>query len=524
MPVVQQVLENVLRLNWSQYGQGLSGAERRTGQFFDRLEARQRHAQRRSAFGGGGGNLGQVEGVSANLERIAGASRLMGVAATAGAAGMGALLGKAAGFEQIEVGFRTMLGSAEAATAKLAELREFAAKTPFNFGDLARGSQMLLGAGASAGELIPILNALGTANAAAGKGQESLNRAILATSQIITQGTLQGDELRQLSEAGVPLNDVLKELNVSYKDVGRSGITAKQFTEALIKVMSQGRFANALANQSKTLAGSWSNLQDAGDQLATSLGTGLVPVATGTVKAITGMVDAANKLPEPVKNTAGVVGGVLVLGAAAAWAGLKALEIQNVRLMNSMLKTTLAAGAQGNAMAGMGAKAGAGAAMQAAGGGRGRGLGRVAGAAIGVGAFLGVEALAGQEGGWLNPDWSKNDGMAGAGNALKLQGKRAAEGGALGFMAGGPQGALLGVAIGTLAAAVENIGRGTGLIKPGAEKPAEKSPEVQVLEAQLAELKKQTGILDRNQKGAVSTSDVPLYRQLAARQVRVFGN
>ncbi|HMZ80121.1 MAG TPA: hypothetical protein PLL06_10510, partial [Acidobacteriota bacterium] len=59
--------------------------------------------------------------------------------------------------ERARIGFTTMLGSADKANAKIAELQKFAETTPFEFKGLVQNSQLLLGFGFRAEELIPTL-------------------------------------------------------------------------------------------------------------------------------------------------------------------------------------------------------------------------------------------------------------------------------------------------------------------------------------------------------------------------------
>src|SRR5262245_35371874 len=85
---------------------------------------------------------GQVRGFSAGLQ--AQFSGLQGVAVGLGASVLGlgsAAVQAAADYESLNIAFTAMMGSAEAAKAHIEDLTNLAAKTPFQFGDLARASQ-----------------------------------------------------------------------------------------------------------------------------------------------------------------------------------------------------------------------------------------------------------------------------------------------------------------------------------------------------------------------------------------------
>lgn len=161
-----------------------------------------------------------VEGSNRRLALFGGVAA---VAAGGITAGIVTAVNAAGRMERIETGFRTVLGSAEAARAKIEELQKFAVVTPFNFEDLARGSQALLGVGTDANQIIPIMRALGNAVAATGGSTDEFNRAVYAVKQIISGGRLMGPELRQLSEAGLPLTEVMAELGVTFANVGERG-------------------------------------------------------------------------------------------------------------------------------------------------------------------------------------------------------------------------------------------------------------------------------------------------------------
>ena len=105
----------------------------------------------------------------------------IGFAATAASmigAGVGAL--KLAGdFEQTQIAFTTMLGSADAAEKKLTELADFAKKTPFTLTGVERSARQLLAVGFKAEDLVPTLNSVGDVAAGLGLGEEGLQRLIL---------------------------------------------------------------------------------------------------------------------------------------------------------------------------------------------------------------------------------------------------------------------------------------------------------------------------------------------------------
>ena len=99
-----------------------------------------------------------------------------------------------------------MLGDANKAKTLLADLSNFAKKTPFELTGIRDSAKQLLAMGVSAEEMIPTLKALGDVSAGL---SVPLERLALNYGQVLTQGKLTGKELRDFTTAGVPLLDEL---------------------------------------------------------------------------------------------------------------------------------------------------------------------------------------------------------------------------------------------------------------------------------------------------------------------------
>lgn len=157
---------------------------------------------------------------------------IVGAAAFAGlTAAAYSFIKAGAEFEQTQIAFTTMLGSAEKAQKTLADLADFAAKTPFELPQLEQASKQLLAYGIESEKLIPTLKNLG--DIAAGVGMDKLPQMILAFGQVKAATKLTGAELRQFTEAGVPVLDALvqhfNETGKAAKTVtNAAGLTTKQ--------------------------------------------------------------------------------------------------------------------------------------------------------------------------------------------------------------------------------------------------------------------------------------------------------
>lgn len=253
------------------------------------------------------GNLAKGMGSFA----IKGGGALLTVAGAAGALG----LKTAAGFEQAHVGFTTMLGSGKKADAFIQDMAKFAAQTPFAFPDLVQASQRMLAMGFAAKDVKPTLTAVGDAVAAMGGGKEQIDQVTMALGQMQAKGKVAGDEVLQLTEAGIP---VLKILAAQYhvstgkmqEMITKGKVLSSDAIPKLVAGMEHGTkatkaFGGMMAAQSKTLVGQWSNLQDTVTTGLAHVVEPFIPMIKEAASALTGfMANGLTKLATYTKNVA----------------------------------------------------------------------------------------------------------------------------------------------------------------------------------------------------------------------------
>ncbi|WP_337563695.1 tape measure protein [Megasphaera sp.] len=200
---------------------------------------------------------------------------IAGVAASLGALGVKAV--QAAGnFQQVQAAMTNMLGSAERAKNLLGQLQDFAAKTPFEFNDVAAASQKFLAFGFTAEQIIPTLKAVGDAAAGVGLGKEGIDRITLALGQMAAKSKVQSDEMLQLTEAGIPAWQMLADkIGTSVPQamdmVSKGAVDAQTGLQALVGGMEE-KFGGMMAQQSQTITGTWSNMMDGLSQSAIAVG------------------------------------------------------------------------------------------------------------------------------------------------------------------------------------------------------------------------------------------------------------
>lgn len=257
----------------------------------------------------------------------------------------------AADIEQAHVAFEVFLGDANQAKKVMEDLIDFAVKTPFRFKGLMETSNMLMAMGESGATLVDTLRILGTVSRGR---QDLLSRVALAYGQIMTAGKLRGQELRQLTEAGVGIIPELSKLTgIPEKDlasrVSDYNIPAAVVRQALVNMTSEGgRFFGLLERIAQTLRGIFSNLIDSVYVLSSSFGSQIVRVLN-LGEAIKKLIAFLNKLNEQFldlddsqkKLILGVTALLFVLGPLmvflSTWIKLGTFVISTIRLMSASI-------------------------------------------------------------------------------------------------------------------------------------------------------------------------------------------
>lgn len=238
-------------------------------------------------------NLGSTvkSGVSGITKTIS------GISAAIGGISLGTIVKYNAQMEQYQTSFTTMLGSASKAQSMIANLKDFADKTPFEMSDLSKGAQTLLAFGTSANEIMPDLKMLGDIS----QGDKAkFDGLTLAFAQISSAGKLSGQDLLQCINVGFnPLSEISKKTGESMGDLRKrmeaGGISAQEVAEAFKSATSEGgQFYGAMEAQSKTFNGQLSTLKDnvmtfLGDVsqgMQDTLKNDLLPTASGWVSQL----------------------------------------------------------------------------------------------------------------------------------------------------------------------------------------------------------------------------------------------
>lgn len=168
-------------------------------------------------------------------------------------------------YQQLEVAFATMLGSKAKADALMDRVVETAAKTPFDLQGVASGAKQLLAYGVASEDVTNRLVQLG--NIAAGLSIP-LNDIVYLYGTTMVQGRLFTQDVRQFMGRGIPLvKELSKELGKTEEEINAMVTAGKIGFPEVQKVLdnltnSGGMFYNLMEEQSKTISGKISNLED----------------------------------------------------------------------------------------------------------------------------------------------------------------------------------------------------------------------------------------------------------------------
>ena len=159
--------------------------------------------------------------------------------------------------EYADMIYTNMFGSAELASEFINVLKDFAAITPFSFGEAEAASKRLLAYGIQYKNVMYVMQGVMAASTVQNNPAiiEPISRAL---GQIYTKGRLMNEELRQLAEAGIPVYEILREklglTSEQIANIGDEAIPASQAINALVDGINE-RFGSALAQSSETTTG-----------------------------------------------------------------------------------------------------------------------------------------------------------------------------------------------------------------------------------------------------------------------------
>ena len=275
---------------------------------------------------------GEVDGLSNSFKR---ASELAaGIFAVNGIQDFVSRLYSVRGeFQQLEISFRTMLGSGEQANELISQLAQTAASTPFDLQGIASSAKNMLAYGFAADQVNDTIVRLG--NVAAGLSQP-LGDIVYLYGTLKASGRVTNIDIRQFANRGIPIYEELaKVLGKSVSEINNlvsAGKVGFPDIEQAFQNMTNkgGKFYNLMEEQSKSLTGQISNLQDNIDMMFNELGKSSEGVLSSGIKAVSYLVENYEKV------------GKVIAGLIATYGVYRAAVITNIALTQGWAAATKA--------------------------------------------------------------------------------------------------------------------------------------------------------------------------------------
>lgn len=199
-------------------------------------------------------------------------------------------------FERQEVALRALMQSASQAREVMGQLQQMALKSPFSVSDIVSFSKQLSAFSIGNNELVDTTKRL--ADLSAGLGVD-MSRLILAYGQVKAATVLRGQELRQFTEAGVPMVQALADQFTKlegrvvtaadvFDRISKKAVSFEMVKQVLDSMTSEGgRFYDHQAKMVETLYGKMERLGDAYKVMMNQLGSSHDALLKAPIDAIT---------------------------------------------------------------------------------------------------------------------------------------------------------------------------------------------------------------------------------------------
>lgn len=226
--------------------------------------------------------------------------------------------------QSLEAAFTTMLGTREAAQTLLQQSVEFAATTPFDLQQVAKGAKQLLAFGTAQENVLDDMRMLG--DVAAGL-TIPIGDLIYLYGTLRAQGRVMTVDIRQFAMRGIPIYDELaKVLGVAKNEIQEmvsSGAVTFEHVEKAFKNMTSegGKFAGLTQGIAGTIQGRISNLGDSIYQMYNEIGQkteGIINAVLSVAAIAVENYDKIGKAIGAIITAYGTYRAALMLNAAVS--------------------------------------------------------------------------------------------------------------------------------------------------------------------------------------------------------------
>jgi hypothetical protein len=214
-------------------------------------------------------------------------------------------------FQQFEMAFETMLGSAQKAKMMIADMAHLAATTPFDMKGVVSGAKKLLAYGFAANEITETMRRLGDLSAGLSLNLEDITWLYGTT---MVQGRLFTRDLYQFTGRGIPLVDELaKQFGVTKEKISELVTAGKvgfpEVKKAIESLTNEGgKFGGLMEKQSHSITGQISNIKDTIQMAINDLGTQTEGLMNDALYITSKAVNHWQEIGEAVLSVASAIG------------------------------------------------------------------------------------------------------------------------------------------------------------------------------------------------------------------------
>ena len=197
-----------------------------------------------------------------------------------------AVIETTAKFQKLEAMLKVALGSESSAKKAIIEIQEFASNTPFQVDEVTESYVKLANRGLT--PTIEELTKMGDLASSQGKSLDQLTEAVL-------DGVT--GEYERLKEFGIRASKDGDKVTLAFKGITKEVENSQDaIKNAILEFGAMKGVAGGMEEQSKTIGGAISNMQDAWDSFLNAVGGGIAPMVTTFLKGITKMIEGLQDL------------------------------------------------------------------------------------------------------------------------------------------------------------------------------------------------------------------------------------
>jgi tape measure domain-containing protein len=199
--------------------------------------------------------------------------------------------------QKTAIQFKVLTGNISVGNALLAQLRDFAAKTPFEELEINNSAKSLLAYNFAVKDVIPTLKSLGDVSSGL---NIPLNELVELYGKAKVQGRLYLDDVNQLTGRGIPvIQEFAKQFDVADSEVNKlveSGKIGFPELEKAIQSMTTegGKFVGMTTELSESTGGKLTTLGDNIKAIGRDIGTFFLPAVNGAIDGVNNLLTAIN--------------------------------------------------------------------------------------------------------------------------------------------------------------------------------------------------------------------------------------